>query len=195
MNSNPATVLVLALVVAALAAARARLDRHRTARRAFDFLGGVEIAAIALLLGTLIVLGVLQIVLRNTVHTGIIWADPLMRHAVLWLGCLGASLATARLRHINIDVFTRLLSGRALAVRDAAVHGVTAVAAFILGVAALRLVIDERAFGDVAFLGVPTWVLQTVLPFAFLLIAYRSLVNLLLRRRAKAGGEIGEGGA
>jgi C4-dicarboxylate transporter DctQ subunit len=193
VNSNPATYLVLALVVAALAAVRARLDRHRRARRTFDFLGGVEVAAIALLLALLIALGVLQIVLRNTVHTGLIWADPLMRHAVLWLGCLGAALATARLRHINIDVFTRLLSGRALVVRDAVVHGVTAVAAFILGIAALRLVIDERAFGEVAFLGVPTWVLQTVLPFAFLLISYRSLVNLLLQRRAALGDETGEG--
>jgi TRAP-type C4-dicarboxylate transport system permease small subunit len=112
----------------------------------------------------------------------------MMRHIVLWLGCLGAALATARLRHINIDVFSRLLHGKTLAARNAVIHGVTAVAAFVLAIAALRLVIDERDFGDAAFLGMDTWMLQVVLPFAFLLITYRALVNLLLRRNPTPEG-------
>jgi len=189
VESNPATIWILALIVAALAVARARLDRHARARRVFDLLAAVEVGAIALLLGTLVVLGGLQIVLRNFAHSGILWADPMMRHIVLWLGCLGASLATARLRHINIDVFSRLLTGRWHAVRNGVVHAATAAAAFILGIAALRLVIDERSFGDPAFLGLDTWMLQTVLPFAFFLIAYRSIVNLLLRRRSVPAGQ------
>ncbi len=179
----------LALTIITLSVARALLDRHRRWRRVFDTLGAVEIAVISLLLGTMIVLGGLQIVLRNTMHTGILWADPMMRHIVLWLGCFGATLATSRLRHINIDVLSRLLPDSWRAIRDAVVHGATAVAAFILGVAALRLVADERAFGEAAFLGLYTWHLQTILPFAFLLISYRSLVNLLLRRRPVIAGE------
>ena len=58
---------------------------------------------------TLIILGGLQIILRNVFHSGLLWADPLMRHIVLWLGCLGAALATTSARHINIDVFSRAL--------------------------------------------------------------------------------------
>jgi TRAP-type C4-dicarboxylate transport system permease small subunit len=193
VDSTPAIYSIIAVAVAAAAVARARLDAHPGARRVFAFLGALEVAAITLLLAALVVLGGLQIVLRNAAGTGILWADPLMRHAVLWLGCLGAALATARLRHINIDVFSRLLSGRLEAVRNAVVHAVTAVAAFILAIASLRLVIDERAFGDPAFLGLDTWMLQTVLPFAFLLIAYRSIVNLLLRRRAVPPGQETEG--
>jgi TRAP-type C4-dicarboxylate transport system permease small subunit len=189
VDSNPAIYWIIALAVAAAAVVRARLETHRGARRVFSFLGGLEVAVITLLLAALVVLGGLQIVLRNVAGTGILWADPLMRHAVLWLGCLGAALATARLRHINIDVFSRLLSGRFLAARDTIVHAVTAVAAFILAIASLRLVIDERSFGDPAFLGLHTWMLQTVLPFAFLLISYRSIVNLLLRRRATPPGQ------
>ena len=183
--------IYLALALAILSVARARLDRHRRWRRVFDSLGTIEITALALLLGALMRLGGLQIVLRNTMHTGILWADPLMRHIVLWLGCLGATLATARLRHINIDVLSRLLPDSWQAIRDRVVHGATAIAAFILGVAALRLVADERAFGEAAFLGLHTWHLQTILPFAFLLISYRSLVNLLLRRRPVIQDETG----
>jgi TRAP-type C4-dicarboxylate transport system permease small subunit len=188
VNTNPATYLLLALALAALALARARLERHRRWRRVFDGLVAVEIAALVLLLGSLIFLGGAQIVLRNVAKTGILWADPFMRHVVLWIGCLGATLATARVRHINIDALTRVLSGRWLAARDVVVHAVTAVAAFVLGVAALRLVIDEKSYGDVAFLGIDTWLLQTILPIAFLLISYRSLVNMLLRRRPAQDG-------
>jgi TRAP-type C4-dicarboxylate transport system permease small subunit len=98
---------------------------------------------------------------------------------------MGAVTATARLRHINIDVFTRLLPGVLRPVRRFLVYAATAAAAFTLGVSALRLVLDERAFGEAAFLGLDTWMLQTVLPFAFFLIAYRSLANLFMGREAR----------
>lgn len=185
---SPAVHLAIASALVALAFVRARADGHPRSRRFYDFFGGVELILIGLLLGTLVVVGFLQIVLRNTLHTGLLWADPLMRHIVLWLGALGASLATARLRHINIDVFSRLLPKRLSGLRRFVIYGATAVAAFTLGIASLRLVIDERSFGDTAFLGLETWLLQVVLPFSFFLISYRSLVNLFLGRDARIGG-------
>jgi len=148
----------------------------------FDALAGLEVVAIVVLLAALVVIGATQITLRNIAHTGLIWADPLMRHAVLWLGALGASHATTRMRHINIDVFSRLLPTAARPVRRTVVYAATATAAWALADASARLVVDERAFADVAFLGVQTWVLQTILPVAFTLIAYRCLVNLFLGR-------------
>lgn len=145
----------------------------------------MEVIVLTVLLGTLAVLGFLQILLRNFFHSGILWADPLMRHIVLWIGCLGAALATVRVSHINIDVFTRLLPPRARPLRRFVVYLATAAASFVLGVAALRLVFDEKEFGEVAFLNINTWMLQTVLPFAFFLIAYRCLVNLFLSREPR----------
>jgi len=197
VNTNPVTVISIAVVVAACGAARAALDRKHAWRTAFEAMGKAEVAAVALLLGALMALGGTQIALRNAAHTGLLWANPLMRHIVLWLGCLGATIATARVRHINIDVFSRALPPKARGARDVVVHAATAVAAFVLGVAALRLVIDEKSFGDVAFMGLPTWTLETILPFAFFLISYRSVVNMLLRRHATPGGDgdSGEGGA
>jgi len=182
LSAIAAAIIVLGLL-------RVAAEKRRAWRRVFDIFGAAEIGLISLLLALLVGLGGTQIVLRNTTHTGILWAEPLMRHLVLWLGCLGATLATARVRHINIDVFSRLLPPRWQGLRDGIVHTATAVATFVLGVAALRLVIDERAFGDAAFVGVKTWVLQTILPFAFFLISYRSLVNMLLRRRPRTPGD------
>jgi C4-dicarboxylate transporter DctQ subunit len=176
--------LILALALAAAAAVRAALERRGRLAGLFRLLARLELGVIALLLAGLVVLGCLQIVLRNVFHGGLLWADPLMRHLVLWLGCLGAALATTRIRHITIDVFTRVLPAPLRPWRRVVVYLATAVAAFVLGMAALRLVVDERAFGETAFGSIPVWVLQTVLPWSFCVIAYRSLVNLLLGREA-----------
>ena len=185
MTDSPALYVVLAVLIAACAVVRTVLYRKQRLRGFFRLVGGLEVGAIAALLLALVLLGCMQIVLRNFFHSGVLWADPLMRHLVLWLGCLGATLATTRVRHINIDVFSRLLPRRHRGYRRAFVFTATAVAAFYLGVAAMRLVVDERAFGDVAFGSVRTWVLQTVLPFSFFVIAYRSLVNLLTGRESR----------
>jgi len=177
------------LVIIVLAFLRSRLLQTNRLESLFRLLGRLEVGLLALLLGGLILLGCTQIVLRNLFHSGLLWADPLMRHIVLWLGCLGAALATVHLRHINIDVFTRLLPSGPRAFRRSLVYGATALTAFVLGVSSWRLVLDERAFGEVEFWSLPTWTLQLVLPFAFFLISYRSLVNLLIAREPRAAGE------
>lgn len=187
MSIHPGILALAFVVIAACALLRARVDNRAGARRFYDLFANLEMGVIVLLLATLVVVGVLQIVLRNTMQTGILWADPLMRHIVLWLGTLGASLATARVRHINIDVLSRLLPGKLSPARRTLVYTATAIAAFFLGLASLRLVLDERTYGDIAFLGIETWILQAVLPVSFTLICYRSLVNLFLGREPKPG--------
>jgi len=180
-------------VLLGLALVRAWLIRRDKLTGLFKALGHVEVGFLGLLLATLIVLGVLQIVLRNVFSGGLVWIDPVMRHIVLWLGCLGAALATTRARHINIDVFSRLLPRRFAPVRQAVVFGATAVATFVLGLAAWGLVVDEREFGDIAFGSVPVWTLQLVLPVAFFLMSYRSLVNLFGGHQSDESEEILEG--
>lgn len=185
MNSSPILYAALAAIIAALAFVRSVLKRAHRWRGLFRGLARLEVIVLSALLVMLALLGVFQIFLRNFFHSGILWADPLMRHTVLWIGCLGAALATSRVSHINIDVFTRLLPAPVKPVRRFFVYLATAAAAFALGAASLRLVLDEKEFGETAFLNVDTWMLQTVLPFAFFLIAYRCLVNLFLSREAR----------
>jgi TRAP-type C4-dicarboxylate transport system permease small subunit len=172
--------IVFALVIFAFI--RARLQKRKRAEGFFSFFNKVEIGALALLVGALILFGCLQIVLRNFFHSGLFWADPLMRHIVLWIGCLGGAYATTRIRHINIDVFSRLLPRRLKALRNVVIYFATAAAASVLGLAALKLVLDEKAYGETAFLGIGTWLLQLALPFAFFLITYRCLLSIFLGR-------------
>jgi TRAP-type C4-dicarboxylate transport system permease small subunit len=171
---------LLLIAVAALAAVRAWHLARSSRQGFFLFWGRLEIAAVTLLIGALVVFGVLQIILRNFFQQGIIWADPLMRHIVLWLGCLGGTLASVRMRHINIDVLSRILPPRARQVRNRIVFGATAIASTALGLAALRLVIEERTYGARSFLNIQTWILESILPAAFLIIAYRGAYNAML---------------
>jgi TRAP-type C4-dicarboxylate transport system permease small subunit len=190
--SSPAFYTILAALIAALAVVRAVLEHKRRLESLFLFAGRLEIGLIAAMLLALVLLGCMQIVLRNFFHSGVLWADPLMRHLVLWLGCLGAAFATTRLRHINIDVFSRLVPARQRGYRRSVVYSATAIAAFFLGISALRLVVDERAFGDVAFGTMKAWMLQSILPVAFFVISYRSLVNLFTGRESGPGDDTAE---
>lgn len=187
--TKSALLLVLGFVaLVSLAALRAGLERAPRARRFFALTGRVEVAVLALMLVTLVFLGCAQIFLRNVFHSGWLWADPLMRHIVLWLGALGAALASARMRHISVDALSRLLPASSLPLRRLVVYGVTAVVGYALTIATMRLVVDERGFGEVAFFGVRTWVLQLVLPIAFAIMTYRTLLAIFLGRESIEAG-------
>ncbi len=179
------------VVLVALALLRARLDRKAGARAFFAFFWRLEIALIALLLASLVGLGTTQIVMRNVLHSGLLWADPFMRHAVLYLGAVGAMIAAARMNHITVDVVSRLTPAALKPVRRWFVYGATSVAAYLLAIAAVRLVMDERTYHEVAFLGIQTWVLELILPVAFFVITYRTLLAIFLAREpAEAGADV-----
>jgi len=176
--------------VALLAAARAALEKRGKGGTVFEAAGRAEVLFVALLLLTLVALGATQIFLRNAFHSGLLWADPLMRHIVLWLGACGAALASSRVRHISVDALTRVLPAPLRPARRVIVYGATAAATWVLAIATVRLVVSEREFGEVAFLGVRTWVTQLILPGAFTLITYRTLLGIMLGREpAEAGTE------
>ena len=59
------------------------------------------------LLSAMIILAALQIVLRNFFEAGIVWIDPLLRVGVLWLGLVGATVATRHNKHIRIDLLSK----------------------------------------------------------------------------------------
>jgi TRAP-type C4-dicarboxylate transport system permease small subunit len=145
----------------------------RAIHRALDVLHHVEDAVLALLLGAMVVLAPLQIFLRVFFDEGLTWADPLIRVLVLWVGLFGAISASRGDRHITIDVLSRLLRGRARAVMGLVVHVFTTSVCGIVAWHAWRFVESEREYESVAFLDVPTWALELILPFAFAMMAIR----------------------
>ena len=136
----------------------------------------LEDALLVILLAAMVVVSGAQIVLRNLFDTSFLWADPLLRVAVLWVGMIGAMVATRSDRQISIDALSRFLPDRWKARVRVVTDLFTAVVAGIVAWNAGRLVLDDRAAGSMVMNGVPLWVCETILPLAFGVIALRYLL-------------------
>ncbi len=136
-------------------------------------LARLEKAAIVLLLCNLLLLGLLQIILRNLFASGLLWADELLRHTVLWLGFLGASIATRQQRHLRIDVLARLLPVWCQTWLALLTNLLAALGCLVLFQAAWAFVRDEYAAGSVLSFGIATWMAQSIVPLGLFIMALR----------------------
>ncbi|NBB93270.1 MAG: TRAP transporter small permease subunit [Gammaproteobacteria bacterium] len=124
---------------------------------------------------SLVGLGLAQIGMRNFGGSALPWADGAMRAIVLWLAMVGAVVATGRLRHIRIDLIERLLPGPWLVWLRRPVFAATALVCLALTWTSLDIVALEYEFRAVAFLNVPTWAVQSIVPIGFGIMAARFL--------------------
>ena len=174
---SPAAVL-LALVLAAglLVLLRRVILRSRPAgERLFRLAGRLEMGALALLLLAMIVLSALQILLRNLFGIGLLWVDPLLRYATLWIGFLGAAVAASEGRHIQIDVFTHVLPPGVKRIAGRLVNLAAAATCAILFAAAYRHLSTEYEYDTRVLLELPSWLLLAVIPIGLALLTYRFL--------------------
>ena len=125
----------------------------------------------------MVLMAFLQVVLRNLFDVGILWGDILLRHLVLWVGFIGASIATKENKHINIDVLNRLLREKWNKRVQFIIDLISAFIAGYLGIAAWRFVIDEKLFGTTIFNDIPVWYFQIIIPIGFILIAIRFVIS------------------
>ena len=156
-------------------------------RRLDEFLGRLEQMLIVAVLTGMVLLAFFQVVLRNLWGFGLPWMDILLRHLVLWLGIVGASLATRMKRHIRIDVLPRQLPLRLQRIVERGILLIAAAVSLLLGLGAVDLVQRERAAGSIAFGAVPTWVLQLILPVGFAILAFRFAIQLLMKEPTAPG--------
>jgi len=140
-------------------------------------LAKLERTVIVLLLSGLLGLGLLQVLARNLFASGLFWADELLQHLVLWLGVLGASLATREQRHLRLDVLTYAFPARYQPWLALLVHSTACLACSVLTWAAWELVRSEHAAGTMLTFGVPGWMAQSIVPLGLLSIAWRFLLH------------------
>lgn len=133
----------------------------------------------ALLLG-MILLATSQIFLRNIFDSGIVWADPLLRVMVLWLGLLGALAATRENKHISIDLITRFLSESTQEIVKIVTNLFSSAIATVIAYHSVRFVLIEYDEQNIAFANVPAWMMELILPVAFGLISLRFLIHAIL---------------
>jgi TRAP-type C4-dicarboxylate transport system permease small subunit len=142
-----------------------------------------ERTVVVLLLTSMILLAFLQVVLRNALSVGFLWADPLLRHAVLWIGFLGASIATRQEKHINIDLVTRYTSPRVTNLIRIATNLFPAVVTYFLAQAGWVFLQSEMLSNEslvtVGTTDFPAWWFQAIIPAGFALISFRFLLKTI----------------
>jgi len=154
-----------------------------------DLLAKIENWLLILLFSLMIILAFLQIPLSKFLPMGSV--ETLLRHLVLWVGLLGATLATREGRHINIDILSRFLKGK---IRQIGLIFSNLFAAMICGLltyAAVQVVKDAKEFGETIsiFWDIPTWILQFILVVAFGIMTFRFVLkalNVLLDPQTKS---------
>ncbi len=161
-------------------------------RRGIGGLHRVEDIVLALLLFAMIVIAAAQIALRNIFDASLSWGDPFLRMLVLWVGLLGALAASRSNEQITVDVLSRMLSGRLLGATRAIASLFTAAVSGVLAFHAGRLVAIDREAEVTAVAGLPAWLFESIMPFAFGLIALRYLLQTASHLRDLWQNEIAE---
>ena len=167
-------------------------DRPTAVARLLRVLAIVEDGLLVMLLGGLVGLAAAQIGLRNLLDTSLLWADPAVRVMVLWVGMIGAVVATRYDKQISVDVLSRFLPERWKAATRVATDLFTAAVSLALAWHSARLLLADRAGGDKVFASVPLWVCELVLPAAFGVIGLRYLAYAVAHgRKAVTSGAAG----
>ena len=138
-----------------------------------------ENALLVVLLGTLVLLAVGQIILREVFETGFFRADELIKLLVLWLAMVGSIAATRDNRHIRIDALSHLLPDKAVTAVRLFVDTFAAAVCAVVAWQAWRYLQLEIEFEDTVLINVPAWIAHVVVPGAFALISYRFAVSVI----------------
>ena len=127
-----------------------------------------------------LIIAVTQILLRNFFDTGIVWADTFLRISVLWLGMMGALVASRNNNHIAMNLGQKYLSDKNLIMVKIIIYFFTALVCFIISWYGLNLVQMEYEEAGIAFANIPIWYTVSIIPIAFLIIALRYLTLSIL---------------
>jgi C4-dicarboxylate transporter, DctQ subunit len=141
-----------------------------------EAIGRLEKALMVLCLGLMIVTAFAQIALRNFMGIGLSWSESMVRYLVLWVGFIGASLATREGRHITIEVFNLKPSAGGRRYLSAFSQLCAVVVCAAMTWAAVKFVRDDAQIGNRTFLDLPTWILETIIPATFAVMSLRFLL-------------------
>ena len=146
-------------------------------QRVASFFNRLEEIVLGSLLSVMVLLGCIQVLSRNILSISLFWVDPLLRHLVLWIALLGASVATRQDRHISIDILSGRLSPKNQSMVFALIHLFSSAVCLLLVPPAIRFVRDEYPAGKILALGIPNWVSESIIPLMLTVLGVRFLAK------------------
>ena len=148
-----------------------------------------ENIALVVLLGSIMLLAVGQIALRELFGTGFVWADEAVKLMVLWLAMVGSIAAARDDRHIRIDALSQVLPDIAVRLTRILVDAFAAVVCAVVAWQAYRYLQLEIEFEDTVMLDWPAWIAHVIVPLSFALVSYRFVVHVAAGLYSMAAGE------
>ncbi|MDH3744405.1 MAG: TRAP transporter large permease subunit [Acidobacteriota bacterium] len=121
----------------------------------------------------MVLLPLAEAIARKLFSSAIPGAGPFVQHLTLVVAFLGAALAAREGKMLALATGELLPKGVVGRLAKKLAGTVGALASVLLCRASLDLTLSEREFGSTLPLGVPVWLVQMVLPVAFLIIAVR----------------------
>ncbi len=135
----------------------------------------LEYGLLSVIFFALLGLGLIQLGTRVLDSETLSWTDPAMRALVLWLVMIGGVVASRELRHIRIDLLDQLVPAALLPWMQRLTSFAAALICLALTWTSLGVVALEYEFRTTAFLAVPNWQVQVIVPIGFGLMAARFL--------------------
>ena len=144
-----------------------------------DWVARVEALFLSVFLAVMLVLAFVQVVMRNFFNTGLPWADTVVKLLVLWVGFLGATLATKLEQNLTVEVLTKYLPERVKHIASVVVKIFAGTVCFLLFSASLKFLADERSTGEMFLKLFPSWWSLIIIPITFLLIPFHFIFSII----------------
>ncbi len=149
-------------------------------KKTLSFLHFLEDSSLVTLTLTLLLISILQIIFRNMGIAGLMWADSAMRILVLWLAFLGAMRASRLRSHIAMDLVSHYapiwLQHILHIIVSLSCGSICAIAAYF----SWDFVLEEYQSNITAFLNIPVWLTEAIIPLALSIIALRFFFHTFL---------------
>ena len=146
----------------------------------------LEGAILVFTLLSMILLAVVQIFLRNVFDTGFIYSESMVRILVLWVTMIGAMIASRQDKHIRLEVLIHYIPENWQHIAKFTTELFATIVCFTVCYFSYQFVLQEYHDGGKVFLNVPNWVCESIIPFAFLILASRYLFSSLLHLKTVA---------
>ncbi len=151
----------------------------RLITRSLRVLAAIEDGLLVGFLLILIIMAGSQIIMRNLLGMGFVDMDTLSRLMVLWLGMLGAVVASRNKRHISVDLLTPRLPKKIRLFVEMVMELFAAVVCALITYYSFIFIQIESEYGTFIVSGVPSWAALLIIPAAFALITFHYLINAL----------------
>jgi tripartite ATP-independent transporter DctM subunit len=133
----------------------------------------VEVWFTVVLTVAMVILPVLELVLRAVRGEGVPGGSKYVQHLMVWLGFVGAAIATGSGKHLGLATGTFLKPGRRRTAVGIFTHVVSSIVCMVLTYASFDVVKANRQSEDLLAGGIPVWWSEVIVPASMAVITVR----------------------